>query len=503
MSWFGGIAMMFGLTLSAEAQDAAINSDTALQDQVQQLREQLESLEAAMAAQQAAQANVQTRQASLEKRIETRPASLVRRFAEEGGEAAAEGDAAAGAACGATAGCRSDGCFGGQCDTGWLHRYDECKWVKVGAGLRTSLNSKQSAGAGGSHVTDFNVDNVRLYISGQGHPLFGFELNTDINNAQGFDVNNNGFGGESLDAHEMRILDAVIKMKLTDHMNLWAGRFLPPTDRSNLSGPFFGNFWLFPYTQFGYNNTFQGRDDGAALWGQYGDGAFKWQVGVFDGENSGGPVGIGHPQEDNLSFSGRVVANLLDPEPGYYNSSTYYGEKDILAIGAAFMHRPDSLVGPAGGATTADYTTWNLDFLWEQQLDDCGVVTIEAAYYDVDDEGGTAASGGAVRNPTGIFGDAANRQGESWFLLASYLMPNDVAIGCLNGRFQVMTRYQQYDHDTVSTSPGGVSDQFDLQLNYIIDGHNARLTALWTSFDAAAPGRDNLDAFILGTQLQF
>ena len=86
MSWFGGIAMMFGLTLSAEAQDAAINSDTALQDQVQQLREQLESLEAAMAAQQAAQANVQTRQASLEKRIETRPASLVRRFAEERSE---------------------------------------------------------------------------------------------------------------------------------------------------------------------------------------------------------------------------------------------------------------------------------------------------------------------------------------------------------------------------------------------------------------------------------
>ncbi len=496
MSWFRTFAVLLGMSLSAGAQEVTPNN-AALEEQVRLLRGQFVSLEQAMAAQRAAQAEVKTRQATLENKIEARPASLVRRFADEG-EAVTGGDG-----CGYTEGCCEGGCFDSCCDSGWMHRIDKDKWVKVGAGIRTSFRSRERTGAGGSHVNDFNIDNARIYVSGQGHPLFGFELNTDINNAQGFDPSASGFGGESLFAGEMRILDAVIKMKLTDTVNLWAGRFLPPSDRSNLSGPFYLNAWNFPYTQFGYNNIFQGRDDGAALWGQYGDGAFKWQVGLFDGENSGGPVDIGHPRQDKLQFNGRVVLNLLDPEPGYYNSSTYYGEKDILALGASIFHRPDALVGPAGG--TADYTAWNLDFLWEQKLDNCGVVTLEAAYYNIDDESGTAAAppGGAVRNPTGIFGDSANRQGDSYFILASYLLPNDVQIGCLHGRFQLMSRYQQYNHDTVGGTAGGVSDQIDLQLNYILEGHNARLTALWTQHDAATAGRDNLDAFILGTQLQF
>ena len=408
--------------------------------------------------------------------------------------------------------CNEEGCFSNQGNNGWLHRFDECKWVKVGAGIRTSFRSRERVLTGpgtqtvpsNRHQNDFNIDNARIYISGQGHPLLGFELNTDINNAQGFDLLSSGFGGESLDAGEMRVLDAIIKMKLTDDINLWAGRFLPPSDRSNLDGPYYLNAWLFPYTQFGFNNIFQGRDDGAALWGQYGEGAFKWQIGLFDGENSGAPIDIGHPQDDNLMVCGRIVANLLDPEPGYYNSSTYYGEKDILAIGASFMHRPDALVGPAGGLTTADYTSWNLDFLWEQQLGNSGVVTIESAYYDFDDGNGTAAASGLpVRNPTGIFGDLANRQGESWFLLASYLAPSNVRLGSLNGKFQVLSRYQQYDHDTVGGFAGGVSDQIDLQLSYIMEGHNARITALWTSHDAASAGRNDMDAYILGTQLQY
>jgi hypothetical protein len=497
MSWFCTFAVLLGMPLSAGAQEAAPNN-AALEQQVTLLREQLDSLEQAMAAQRAAQAEVQTRQATLEDKIELRPASLVRRFADEG--AAATG----GGACGSKAGCRSDGCFGGQCDNGWMHCWDEEKWVKVGAGLRASFRSREGAHTNGSasRSSDFNIDNARLYISGQGHPRFGFELNTDINNAQGFSNITSPNGGESVFEGEMRILDAVVKMKLTDSVNLWAGRFLPPSDRSNLSGPFYANAWLFPYTQFGYNNIFQGRDDGAALWGQHGDGAFKWQIGLFDGENGGGATALGHPESDKLMVSGRVVANLLDPEPGYYNSSTYYGEKDILAVGASFMHRPDMLATSTGG--TADYTAWNLDFLWEQQLDNCGVVTFEAAYYDFDDNNGTAGvSGNPVVNPTGVTGPLTNRQGESYFLLASYLMPNDVQIGCLNGRFQLLTRYQQYDHDNIAGAGGGTSDQFDLQLNYILEGHNARLTALWTTHDAAVAGRDDLDAFILGTQLQF
>jgi len=41
---------------------------------------------------------------------------------------------------------------------------------------------------------------------------------------------------------------------------------LPPSDRSNLSGPFFINGWDYPFVS-NYPNVFEGRDDGVAYWG--------------------------------------------------------------------------------------------------------------------------------------------------------------------------------------------------------------------------------------------
>ena len=52
---------------------------------------------------------------------------------------------------------------------------------------------------------------------------------------------------------------------------------------------------------------------------------FKYYAGAFDL----------HGAPDSPLYSGRINLGLLNPEPGYYHSSTYYGGKDILAIGVA------------------------------------------------------------------------------------------------------------------------------------------------------------------------
>jgi len=384
-------------------------------------------------------------------------------------------------------GCCNDPCYFSRCcSDGWLHRWDECKWVKLGAGLRTSYNVIDEGALNGADTAhDFNLDNMRIYLSGQGHKYIGFEFNTDIRNAQ-FPEAGSIIGGET--GGEVRVLDAVVKFKLTDWVNLWAGRFLPPSDRSNLDGPFYLNAWSFPYVQFGYENIFQGRDDGAALWGQVNDGQFKWQVGLFEGEQ------VTPQGEDNMQISARVVLNLLDPEPGYYNQSTYYGEKEILAIGVSVFHQ-DNAHGAVGD--TRDYTAWNIDFLYETKLENCAVVTLEAAYYDFDDNDAQAV------DPAGDFTDLG-RQGESWFVLASYLFPNTVGIGNLEGRFQPYFRYLDYNHDFAPT-PGGpfqFNEGWDLGVNYIMEGHNARVTAVFESRDRAA-GLSEIDIFRLGAQLQF
>ncbi|MEO2045251.1 MAG: porin [Pirellulales bacterium] len=369
-------------------------------------------------------------------------------------------------------------------------------YVTVGAGLRLSYNAIEGGNQAPSNSgtrQDFSVNNARLYVNGQGHKRIGFEFNTDINGAQGFDYHGGSFGSQN--TGEMRILDAVLKFQLTDHIHLWTGRMLPPSDRSNLSGPFYANVWNFPFAQFGYPNIFQGRDDGAALWGEYGGGVFKWQAGVFEGESTGSPFVNGHPGKDNLMFSGRVVLNLLDPEPGYYNSSTYYGAKDILAIGATVMHRSDAQDNIAA-TDYVDFTGWSIDALFEKKLSNRGVVTLEGAYYDFNDNDGETSGAAITLPPSGN-----NRQGESYFVLSSYLFPRKCCLLGFPGQFQVSGRYQRYDRDTINGGGGGKDEQTDAQINYIMFGHNARISGVWSQLDI--PGSANIDTFTIGTQVQF
>ena len=395
--------------------------------------------------------------------------------------------------------CASDGCT--SCCKRPCFVWSKNTFLSVGAGIRASYNSREHGNPNGGTAQDFNIDSARIYLNGKGHKRIGFEFNTDINNTQNFNLNGAGFGGNdfgSLDNAELRVLDAILKFELAGNVNLWVGRMLPPSDRSNLDGPFYLNAWNFPFTQFGYPNIFQGRDDGAALWGENCCGKFKWQVGVYEGENSGGPVFEGHPASDSLMMAGRVTLNLLDPEPGYYNASTYYGEKNILALGAAAMHRNNALAAAGDNGGTTDYTGWNLDFLYEVPLSNCGVATLEAAYYDFNDNDGVGPGGTPITLPP--HGHA--RQGESYFVLGSYLFPQQCCILGLSGRFQVLGRYQEYDHDAVGQEDAAQTEAIDLQLNYIMFGHNARVSAVWTQLDDPK-GAPESDTFTIGTQLQF
>jgi hypothetical protein len=58
----------------------------------------------------------------------------------------------------------------------------------------------------------------------------------------------------------------------TTMFNIWAGRFLPPSDRANLYGPYYANDWA-PYADGVadyYPNVAVGRDNGLAYWGDFG-----------------------------------------------------------------------------------------------------------------------------------------------------------------------------------------------------------------------------------------
>ncbi|MEN3951781.1 porin [Iodidimonas sp. SYSU 1G8] len=346
---------------------------------------------------------------------------------------------------------------------GYKMEIDDTKWVSIGAGVRTSFNAIEDGAPDGSWSTNFDLDSARLYLNGQVHKWIKLEFNTEID-------------GDD----DIHIMDAIVKFEFNDYFNVWAGRFLPPSDRANLSGPYYANVWGFPMVQ-GYPAIFAGRDNGLAIWGQTGGGKFKWQVGVFEGcssgKNSCSKSGDVFPTKsyssDSPLFAARLVYNFLDPEPGYYNSSTYYGTKDILAVGLTFMHQ-----AKATGDTLlwGDYTAWSVDVLFEKPVGNGGAISLEGAYYNYDADGL----------------DTTLIDGEGFFVQGAYLFPGKIGFG----QFQPVIRYQQLDRDDAIPD----SKKWDGGLNYIIDGHNARLSIMYGHEDRKIG--PSIDSIVVGVQLQ-
>ncbi len=337
---------------------------------------------------------------------------------------------------------------------------DENTWISVGAGVRLGYRGTEDAGSeSGDWGRDYETESFRIYLNGQLNDWLGFTLNTEK------DGSNDDW---------IRLLDAIVRMEFNDYFNIWAGRMLAPSDRSNFDGPYYLGIWDFPLVQ-AYPAVFAGRDDGVAVWGQTGGGQFKYQFGVFEGCRDSAPCAEGSNDPDGFLYTGRLTFNFWDPEPGYYNSSDYYGDKEILAIGLVAQHQSDATGVPGA---SGDFTGTSIDFLMQNKLENDGVFTVESAYYsyDLDDRA----------NP-------ALLQGNGYLVLSSYLFPEKVG----PGQFQPVVRYQ----DLERTDGGADVRRTEGGLNYIIKGHNARLSLIYATTHTEGAG--TTDSVVLGAQYQF
>lgn len=351
--------------------------------------------------------------------------------------------------------------------------------ISIGLGLRTEItssrNSAEIQSEEQSNAFEAGFD-ARIYFSAALTDTIKVTLNTGYSEG------------------DIKLLDAITRFEPSEAFNVWLGRFLPPSDRSNFSGPYYLNAWVFPGLVQRYPAIFAGRDNGAAVWGDTFNQILKYQVGVFEGMGRD-PISTREvtyrPANDRASplMAGRVTLNFLDKEPGYYNSSTWYGTKQILAIGAAYQYQKDS-VGYGNGVDATglvilpgikgDFEASSVDFIYEQPLPGSSAWTLEGAYYEYDSDNLDAL-----------------RQGDGFMVLTSYLFaPMQGALG----RYQPLARFQSYN-DTISDSS---VDRTDLQINYIMKGHNARISMIAAKEQTIEGGiRQDLETITLGTQLQF
>ena len=104
-------------------------------------------------------------------------------------------------------------------------------------------------------------------------------------------------------SNKIGVLDAVARFEMSPKFNVWMGRFLPPSDRANLYGPYYAHHWGV-YTdgiQNGHPFVFQGRDNGVMYWGDF--SKVKVSGGIFDGKSATG--------DPELLFAARVPGGLL------------------------------------------------------------------------------------------------------------------------------------------------------------------------------------------------
>jgi hypothetical protein len=307
--------------------------------------------------------------------------------------------------------------------------------VSVGGGVQAGFYSCDTAciyspgtvASGDKTVNGFALNSIRLYVNGS--------VTDQIKMT--FDTEYTGTGSAPGD-DKIGVLDAIARFELNNQVNFWIGRFLPPSDRANLYGPYYANDWA-PYADGVadyYPSVFVGRDDGAAYWGQF--GIVKVQIGAFDGESLNSAV----PHKNELLGAARVMVDFWDPEPGYYLNGTYYGEKDILALGLS-------------GQSQNGKTDASIDGLLEKRLGTGGMegtVTLEAEY------------------------DRDNRltsldSSDGWYALVSYLFPQVVGIG----KVQPLVKYSDKTYDAYDADPEDDVRSTEVDLNYVIKDFSARV----------------------------
>ena len=348
-------------------------------------------------------------------------------------------------------------------------KVDDTRWFSIGLGFRSSFAVTEDGAPNGSDPSSgVSFTNIRLYTAAKVHKNVTLEFNTELSDS-------NSSGSLNTD-QSIRVLDAVAKFSFKG-FDLWAGRFLPPSDRSNLDGPFYLNNYDFPIVQ-AYPAIFAGRDNGVAIMKEYAGGKFKWSYGLFEGRTNSTNADTNPDQADNLLHAARVTYNFWDPEPGYYTTSSYYGAKDVLAVAFVYQHEADGAGTPT---TVGDFTGWNVDVLMEKKLQNGGVVNLEGAYYDYDLDDKT---------------DASLTQGEGYLLLGSYLIPKQIGWG----KVQPYVRYQHFARANL-TGDGGNRTRTEGGFNYIIDGQNAKISVLYFS-DRNGSNADPKNTFRIGLQFQ-
>ncbi|MCK4487524.1 MAG: porin, partial [Desulfobacterales bacterium] len=331
-------------------------------------------------------------------------------------------------------------------------------------------------------LNDFMIRRAYMYLKGQVTDLVSFftHVASDRVGQEGLDKSGLGLGSGvawrdlwiTLNLHEaLKIQMGRMYVPLTRNYGTTSTKCMLTTDLPFLQGGVRSNIF---YAQK------VGRDDSVTIWGNPLDGLLQYRFMVSEGvegktETDTGVV-INDNPEDNLRFVGRLSLSLLEPEKSWFNKGTYLGKKKVLSFGFGMDSQDDLTLNDR---EDEDNFVWTLDAFFDHPVG-VGAITVEAAYVDIDN---------CTQNHN--YSELkAGDDAENWYINAGYLFPGSIG----PGRLQPFVRYETVDVDKRDVDEDYETDVWTAGLNYVMKGHNCKITADYTNVDQDSDAsRDDQD----------
>jgi hypothetical protein len=230
------------------------------------------------------------------------------------------------------------------------------------------------------------------------------------------------------------------------------------------------------------------RDIGATL---FGSTSFsekfhaKYYVGGYTG------IQFMNNAEDKERVTGRVQLNFFEPEPGYYNLSTYLGAKKTVAIGASIDHQ-QRIARDTITNDNVNYMWYAIDAFADIPVGP-GSITFEAGYSNLDLEDSTSLRDSASGPPK----NAKETEGKGFYVQSGYYFEN------LN--LQPWALFERWYSD--ASDDVGSWSAWRAGVSYFIKGHNANIKVGFEQFRAdekiGGTADKNIESFLIGFYVSY
>ena len=380
---------------------------------------------------------------------------------------------------------------------------DQDSNLELGFRLQTQFlsSTNSQADANEDHEEKFDLRRARLWLEGNVTKWFKFFIQ----------MGNNIGPATDNETEDVLLIDGFINLHLHDFAQIIMGEHMAPAGREHLTtsaammaidrpgitgynltwglnGGAVFNTAAFEDGNLDLEGDANIRDIGATLFGSTSLNEFvhaKYYIGAYNG------IQFRNNDEDKERVTARVQLNLFDPEPGYYNLSTYLGKKKTIAIGASIDHQ-QRIARDTATNDNINYIWYSIDAFADIPVGP-GSATFEAGYSNLDLEDSTSLRDSASGPPK----NAKETEGKGFYVQSGYYLEN------LN--IQPWALFERWYSD--ASDDVGSWSAWRVGLSYFFKGHNANIKVGFEQFRAdekiGGTADKDFETFLIGFYVSY